>query len=67
MPGGGLDEKIRRPYLLRNDVLVRVIAVNNSDQRIKVEVADSHYGDRHSYSGKASSSRTVVKRRRPTE
>ena len=46
MPGGGLDEKIRRPYLLRNDVLVRVIAVNNSDQRIKVEVADSHYGDR---------------------
>src|SRR6185312_12991813 len=27
-------------------VYVRVIAVNNSDQRIKVEVADSLYGDR---------------------
>jgi hypothetical protein len=42
-----LDEKTApRPYRLGNDVYVRVVAVNNSDQRIKVEVADSHYGDR---------------------
>jgi hypothetical protein len=46
MPGGGLEERIRRPYSLRNDVLIRVMAVNNSDRRIKVEVADNFYGDR---------------------
>jgi hypothetical protein len=46
MPGGMDGKTVRRPYQLGNPVLVRVVAVNNSDQQIKVEVADSHYGDR---------------------
>lgn len=46
MMSGGLDEKAVRPFRLGDPVIVRVVAVNNSDQRIKVEVADSHYGVR---------------------
>jgi len=47
LPEGGLDEKTpRKPYQLANPVYIRVMAVNNSEQRIKVEVVDSLYGDR---------------------
>jgi hypothetical protein len=47
MVPSGLDKNIaRRTYQLASDVHVSVVAVNNSEQRIRVEVVDNYYGDR---------------------